>query len=340
MKRNIFITNHTQAETSRRLFSVFFVLVGCGLFAIFGNPAQTGLPTNPLKVEFKIMPKEVTLGEPLTCRIILTYAQGVKFARPDFSEFFAPAEIRAQQYIPASRSGKEWREEYIFQLVYFELGKQEIKPLRISFLTPDGKEGQVTAAGAKVRVNPLPAGKNDRGDIRGIKPIWGFFPVFTLGFLVLFIILSGIFVFYYYRLRRNKPSFVPPVEPPIPPDVWAEQEFNALRGSNLLAQGKIKEFFSRLAEIIRIYIERRYQLPAREWTTNELLNAFRQQEDNINARENLRKLLGICDLVKFARYQPEAAEEYLEQARELIRQTHPPQAEPVLTQNKNEAELP
>ncbi|MBN1393234.1 MAG: hypothetical protein JW947_10590 [Sedimentisphaerales bacterium] len=81
----------------------------------------------------------------------------------------------------------------------------------------------------------------------------------------------------------------------------------ALVKQDLIKAGKIKEFYERLSDILRHYIEHRFNLRAPERTTEEFLaelpaaNVLSQSE-----QERLGEFLRHCDLVKFAKYNPTA----------------------------------
>jgi hypothetical protein len=71
--------------------------------------------------------------------------------------------------------------------------------------------------------------------------------------------------------------------------------------------GKIKEFYERVSDILRHYIEHRFNLRAPERTTEEFLAELTYT--NMLPRsdqERLGEFLRHCDLVKFAKHQPTA----------------------------------
>ncbi|MEW6380523.1 MAG: hypothetical protein AB1611_13090 [bacterium] len=89
--------------------------------------------------------------------------------------------------------------------------------------------------------------------------------------------------------------------------------------------GKIKEFYFRLSEIIRQYLARRYQINALEATTEELLHDLRDQPLQVQHRMLISDFLSGCDLVKFAKYIPqmEETEHRYRMAYEIIDHTRP-----------------
>jgi hypothetical protein len=77
----------------------------------------------------------------------------------------------------------------------------------------------------------------------------------------------------------------------------------------LWQQGKVKLFYSRLTDIIRQYIELRYQVPAMEQTTDQIVGDFSRRALVAGpVQKELQDLLELADLVKFAKWHPMAEE--------------------------------
>jgi len=68
----------------------------------------------------------------------------------------------------------------------------------------------------------------------------------------------------------------------------------------------VKEYYTRLTDIIRIYIEERFNVPAMEQTTFEILSDFRENKTLLddNSYKGLKDILELADLVKFAKLTP------------------------------------
>lgn len=85
----------------------------------------------------------------------------------------------------------------------------------------------------------------------------------------------------------------------------AYERLRALVKEDLVAAGRIKEFYERISNILRHYIEHRFSLKAPERTTEEFL-AELAYTDVLPAtdKERLGEFLEHCDLVKFAKHTP------------------------------------
>jgi hypothetical protein len=90
-----------------------------------------------------------------------------------------------------------------------------------------------------------------------------------------------------------------------PPHTIAFRELERLKDEKLLENGLIKEYHSRVSDIIRAYIEIRFSVNAMELTSDEVLDIFRNSEIVNNEMFNqLKQLLKLADLAKFAKYIP------------------------------------
>ena len=90
-----------------------------------------------------------------------------------------------------------------------------------------------------------------------------------------------------------------------PAHVIAFRELDRLKEEKIWNRGMVKEYYTRLTEITRKYIERQFDIPAMESTTEEILDAFKRAnlDDNL-LNEMLKELLELADLVKFAKEDP------------------------------------
>jgi len=104
--------------------------------------------------------------------------------------------------------------------------------------------------------------------------------------------------------RRTRRSRAARVEA-IPPDVWARRELSELIAEDLIARGLVQRFYYRISDIIRGYVERRFDISAPEMTTEEFLShAAGHPQLGAQHTAGLEQFLEECDLVKYARHKP------------------------------------
>lgn len=108
---------------------------------------------------------------------------------------------------------------------------------------------------------------------------------------------------YYYVFIRKAPA--PPPPPPVPHYKRALDALDAIEREKLVEKGRYKEFYIRVSDVLRHYIEGQFGLPASERTTEEFLEGL-QQSALLGLAEQLllKEFLRHCDLVKFAGAEP------------------------------------
>jgi hypothetical protein len=85
----------------------------------------------------------------------------------------------------------------------------------------------------------------------------------------------------------------------------AYERLRALVKEDLVGAAKIKEFYERISDILRHYIEHRFSLRAPERTTEEFLAELANTEVlPATEKQRLGEFLKHCDLVKFAKHNP------------------------------------
>jgi hypothetical protein len=154
----------------------------------------------------------------------------------------------------------------------------------------------------------------DIHDIKGLVPL----PHQWWWLLVLVALLAVVY-WLWKRRQPTKPVHTPP--PPTPYEL-AIRALKQLREEN----PPVEEFYTRLSDIVRRYLEGRFHLRAPERTTEEFL--YEVSQNNALAQEH-KDLLGAflqeSDLVKFARHHPEQSDiqRALEAAEKFVRDTQP-----------------
>jgi len=94
------------------------------------------------------------------------------------------------------------------------------------------------------------------------------------------------------------------VVPKRPPHETALEELKKLEGERLWQQGLVKQYHSRLTDIVRTYIEHRFGIIAMEMTTGEIMQSVRNMHFESTSAEKLSHILTLADMVKFAKLQP------------------------------------
>ena len=166
-------------------------------------------------------------------------------------------------------------------------------------------------------------------DIKGIyrAPIWwwGFLRWVLLALGIAGIGVGGYYLITYLQSRMGKrDEDAVAVKPLRPAEEVALEKLDAIREQKIWQTGLVKEYHTQLTDVVREYITRRFEVSSAEQTSDETLRAMRPLlSDNKDLYEQLRKMLTLADLVKFAKWTttPDENELSLRSAYTFVKET-------------------
>jgi hypothetical protein len=204
---------------------------------------------------------------------------------------------------------------------------------RVSLSYPgEGKEERVStgeifleitapAAAANAAAGEPPSIATDIREIKDIvalpgRPWW----LYALGAGLLGALLGGAWWYRRYRTRQSE------VEAPLIPLDAAQESLAALRASELLAQGRHKEFHFILSAALRLFLERQFSFPATDRTIEEISRDLPGVTGLSDAQQReFISILSAGELVKFSDMvlAPERSLSLLDEAAALIAKSVP-----------------
>jgi len=148
----------------------------------------------------------------------------------------------------------------------------------------------------------------------------------VLLYLLIIIAIAGLAYFLYKRYKKkHEGEEIKQTEPRIPSYITALNSLHQLEEEKLWQKGKVKEYHSKITEIIRRYFEDRFYLPALELTTSEAMVRLKERYDTAEILQATDEFLNNADLVKFAKYNPvpDLNAEMMKQAYKIVEMTIP-----------------
>ncbi|MCB4757179.1 MAG: BatD family protein [Elusimicrobia bacterium] len=287
-------------------------------------PFSSAQPSIQMRVE--VNPREITIGDPISYQATIIFSSQVApapLAPPSPLGEFELLDYKQSPPIQVQKDKISITHSLI--LTTFSTGTQLIPTLTLNFVTEDGKQVQANTEPVNIVVQSLLDKFGDEGQLRPLKGFFNFRSYLWLWILIGVLIGLGAGFFALKWIQKRKKEALEAAGPPKPPEEIAWDALNQLEFSGLLTDGNIKEFYIRLSQILRQYLENRYKVLALERTTTELLAEFRRLNLALDLTSLLRLTLETGDLVKFAKYAPEdqEIEEDLNRVKQIITVTTP-----------------
>lgn len=241
----------------------------------------------------------IEMGSATYLRLKFTAPTPPTIPRSSLDELRALMEVEILEQTPFQKTAGGW--EQSFRIIAFEAGEYEVPvpfvywndslyrvaPLRL-VVTPPGLPADGTPAPIKDIIEE-PRNLRDY-----LLPVW----------MVAAPILLGLILWRMWHRKKKQPVLLP--EPEWPPHVQAQNLLEELQQSRLWLSDH-KQFYIRLSDTVRLYIFRRYHIPALTETTDLILEKMKllcADELVLNA---LREILQTSDWVKFAKAVPDKA---------------------------------
>ena len=137
--------------------------------------------------------------------------------------------------------------------------------------------------------------------------------------LIALSVLACALLLYFYKRKSGPNEQIKETEPKIDPFAQALEQLDKL--SSVTPQPKAKPFIFKLSEILRIYVERQFKLPAMEKTGEEFIHEVRNHPLLRQKFEiPLKKFVQRGDLIKYSaeNFNAQELKSLLNSAREFV----------------------
>ncbi len=282
------------------------------LLIVLAGIAFSAVPAvSPVTVKATLSKDKITIGDKVDFQLLIKGKGELKFLPIDPSSYFQTFEVKEHLQKGPYKSWGRTILEYRLVLTTFTTGDYVIPSILVKYTEKDGTEKEARSEELVLHVEPVKTNPDDKDDVREIKP-----PItlphsflFWLFTVILPLLALGTFFLVRHLRARNSGNILINSEPARPPHEIAYERLSKLKELKLIEQEKIKEHYYLLSEIIRGYLEARFELPIVERTTSE---AYKEMVGSAKLKRKevtlIKDFLEECDLVKFAKMLPEAKE--------------------------------
>ncbi len=301
-----------------------FILI---LIVLGGTTALLSAEEELIRVNSSVDKSTITIGDRVLYTLEIIYDPSINLLPLNLGANLGAFEVKDYKTYPEKKNKQGQmvnKSEYV--ITTFTTGEYVIPPLEIGYLTADSVEHSIKSEPLTIVVESVIASAEDTTDIRGLKP-QASVPANYLSYLIIaaLLLLVGAGLWYWrYRKLHPKPK-EEEAEPPIPPWEEALSALSELKSSDLLEMGRVKLYYLRLSEIVKRYLERRFQIAAVDMTTYEIKQNMRKARFDSWLYNRATNFLESADLVKFAKYIPsrEEIENDFASAKYIVEETIP-----------------
>ncbi len=293
----------------RKNVGAFILIVGFLTFAsvLAQEKPDTVASISGIEIETAVDKAEVYIGDLVNYTVTVTYDSLIKLLPPPLGANLGAFDVKDYQTdiatkLPDGRIKSESR----FVLSTFTTGDYVIPPVPMAFELPDGSRKIVLSETVPIKVKSLLLNTDDSVDIRPLKAQFEFQRNWTKYIVwgsILFVVLAIASFFIWRKLRRRMESAIIDLRP-----AWeiAFEKLAKLEQKGLVNEGKFKDYYIELTEILRNYLGRMFASNIPDMTTDEFFSYYETIGLPDDIKENMKKFLNHADLVKFAKFAPDA----------------------------------
>lgn len=264
---------------------------------------MTGLLINVLltfaqsSIEAKIDPIEMMIGEQAQVTLTVQAGENDRVEFPTFQprqQIVAGVEVIAAQH-PAPNTLQ-------LTLTSFDGNLYYLPPFKVKV---NGKTVESKSLALKVVEVEVDTTKLDKffgpKDVQDSPFLWSDWSL-SFWLSVLMLVLLAVAYYLYLRLRDNKPIIARiKIVKRLLPHQKAMKEIEQIKADKMVSSENQKEYYTKLTDTLRKYIEERYGFSAMEMTSSEIIERLTTSDDQ-QSLDELRRLFMTADLVKFAKY--------------------------------------
>ncbi len=301
-------------------------------FVILCVTACSAVSQSP-SVETRLSKDTIEIGERTDYSVAVRHLKSQVILGDPIVDFHDFEVVQIRKYEP-EKSGEEMIDRWQYTITTFRVDTFEILPPRVALVT--SSRDTTVMEGMARRLIVSSALDTSIKDIQPEKPMIAGKVNWWLLALYILLILSGvgaiIFMIHRWWSRRKKGEV--PVPAPVVirrPEEIALEELDIIKSKRLVEKGEYKLFNTEVSNVVRSYIEKKFNMLALEMPTSELMRHFHQRGVLDSSQfSTLRALLEVADLVKFAKYKPNSdeCEDVLERAVQFVIRTSTPETKP------------
>lgn len=254
-----------------------------------------------VRAEARALPAKATVGDEIRLVVRVERPKSVVIEPPAPGNALAPFEVKRVDVAPFLTGKNRVVETVTLTLTVFETGKLTVPPVEIRYRDASGKPGSVKTSPVDVNIESVAKNLSEKDDIKPIKPPVpaGLDRARRAAMAAGAALLTALLVFLVCRRLARRPKVDP--ESLKSPDERALLELGRVKAKG---EADPKAFYGELSDVLRRYLDRRFELGAAEFTTAETLARMKEKAFPAPVIADVKTVLEEADLVKFANQAP------------------------------------
>lgn len=268
----------------------------------------------PKILDVKFEPDNILIGDHIILSIDVEkdMTQVVGFPGFDKKSFGGRIEL-IKEFVPDTLSveGRVQRIRKRYLLTSFEEGVYNLDSLGILYLDKNIVDTIIYPKEFQILVETIPI-DTLKSTIFDVKPqmqapllvdeVKGYAIGLVLSVLVIISLL------YFWSNRRRSVKIFDTSKPKELPHIVAIRDLEQLHNQKIWQNNKHKQYYTRLTDILREYLDGRFEISAHEMITDEIVAEMKKKDISVKQFKESEEILRSADLVKFAKHIPNADE--------------------------------
>jgi hypothetical protein len=306
----------------------FLFLILLPVFSLFAQEIKVTASTDTT---------DYLIGDQIKYHLVINTNKNVYIINPFFRDTLKNVDVIkiSDPVVSETETGKTIKYETL--LTRFDSSQVTIPPIKIEYrVQGDTTLKSVLSNSVTFNVHTMKVSMKE--EIKDIKPPVRLFNYLFLIYIGIALLILVIGYFVYRKYFKNKPQ---PVIEPKKEKIFSHQlalrKLDQLDHEELWQKGFVKEYHTRITDIIREYFEKQFELPALELTTTDSLKQLSKHPQGVKVLDITSQFLNNADLVKFAKFTPLELvnKEMMVQAKEIVTKTISVQKEVEVTEVAN-----
>jgi hypothetical protein len=261
--------------------------------------------------------QELTIGDPVELVATLRYDRSTEVS-PPIADSLGSFAVLGTDSEMTEEDGYVVH-QYRIKLAPFNTGTVTLP--QFMFLVKEGETiDTVSTRPFQLEIaSTLPEAMSDINQLKGPVEYPNRLPFIVAGIVA----ASGIAVWFLWQLLKKVRRMRELVESLPPPWIEALIALENIPAREWIDRGLIKKYYYSLSDILKRYLERRFEFNALEQTTTEIVDHLKKK--NVGLRDEFTRFFTDTDLVKYTKFRPDLDDQQaaIERAKDLVNKSRP-----------------